>query len=147
MTIFTGGDYTLKKNFRPISELSTISKVLESFMSKQICLFAYRLHSNLLCVFREGHNAEHALFRLTEICRKAPVDGRIVRIMLMDLPKAYGTLHDLLIAKRAVYGFGHSTLLLIQSYISNGEQRVTVGSEFSERLEMKSGDYVNEEFT
>ena len=87
--IFKGGDSTLIKNFRPISVLSAISKIFGRFISKQICLFAYRLLSNLLCAFREGHSAEHALFRLTEICRKALADGRVVGIALIDLSKAY----------------------------------------------------------
>ena len=88
----------------------------------------------------EGHSAEHALFRLTEICRKALADGRVVGMVLMDLSKAYDCItHDLLIAKLAPYGFDHCSLLLIYSYLSNRKQRVKVGSEFSDWLEIKSG--------
>ena len=72
--IFKGGDSTLKKNFRPISVLS-VSKMFQRLMSKKIFLFAYRLLSNLLCAFREGHGAEYALLRLTELSRKAVADG------------------------------------------------------------------------
>ena len=61
-------------------------------------------------------------------------------MVLMDLSKAYDCLpHDLLIAKLAAYGFGHHSLLLRQSYLSNRKQRVKVGSEFSEWLGIKSG--------
>ena len=41
--------------------------------------------------------------------------------------------------KVAAYGFGHYSLLLIHSYLSNRKQRVKVGSEFSDWLEIKSG--------
>ena len=100
--ICKGGDSTFKKNFRPI---------FERLMWKQICLFAYRLLSNLLCAFREGHIAEHALFRLSEICPNALAKGSVVRMVLMDLSKAYDCIpHDLLIAKLAAYGFGHYNL-------------------------------------
>ena len=120
--------------------LSAISKVFERLISKQICLFAYRLLSNLLCAFREGNSAEHALFRHTEMCRKALADGRVVGMALMDLSKAYNCIpHDLLIAKLEAYGFGHLSLLLIHNYLSNRKQRVKVGPEFSEWQEIKSG--------
>ena len=109
-------------------------------MSKNICLFAYRLLSNSICAFREGHSAEHALFRLTELFRKALADGRIVVMVLMDLSKAYNCIpHDILITKLAACGFGHYNLLLNHSYLSNRKQRVKVSSEFSEWLEIKSG--------
>ena len=97
--------------------LSAISKISECLIYKQICLFAYRLLSNLLCVFREGHSAEHALFRLTKICRKA--NGRVVEMVLMDLSKTYGCIpDDLLIGKLAACGFGHYSLLLIHNYLT-----------------------------
>ena len=117
-----------------------MSKIFERLIFKQICPFAYRLLSNLLCAFREGHSAEHALFRLTEICRKALADGRVVRMVLMDLSKAYDCItNDLLIAKLAAYGLDHCSLLLIYSYLSSRKQGVKVGSEFSDWLEIKSG--------
>ena len=138
--IFKGGDSTLKEKFRPISVLSAISKIFERLIPKQICLFAYRLLANILCAFREGHNAEHVLFRRTEICCKALADGRVMGMVLMDLSKAHDCIsHDLLIAKLAAHGFGHCSLLRIRSYLSNRKHRVKVGSEFSEWLEIKSG--------
>ena len=138
--IFKATDSFFKNNSRPISVLSAISKCFERLMSKQVCPFAYRLPPNLQCGFRNGHSTEHALFRLTEMCRKALGDRKVVGMVLMDLSKAYDCLpHDLLIAKLAAYGFGQHSLLLIHSYLSNRKQRVKVGSEFSEWLGIKSG--------
>ena len=138
--IFKLGDSFLKKNFRPISVLSAISKIFERLMSKQICPFAYRHLSNLLCGFRNGQSAEHGLFRLTEMCLKALAGKKVVGMVLMDLSKAYDCLpHDLLIAKLAAYGFGQHSLLLIHSYLSNRKLRVKVGSKFSEWLWINSG--------
>ena len=52
----------------------------------------------------------------------------------MDWSKAYDCLpHDLFIAKLAAYGFGPNSLELISSYLSHRQQRVKIGSKFSER--------------
>ena len=58
----------------------------------------------------------------------------------MDLSKSYECVnHDLIIAKLEVYGVGENSLRLIQNYLSNRQQRVKVGSSFSEWLEIILG--------
>ena len=58
----------------------------------------------------------------------------------MDLSKAYDCVnHDLIIAKPEAYGVGEDSLRLIQSYLSQRQQRVRVGSSFSEWLEIILG--------
>ena len=47
-------------------------------------------------------------------------------MVLMDLS------HDLLLAKRANYGFGTSILNVLHSYLSNRKQRVKIGTTFSD---------------
>ena len=49
--------------------------------------------------------------------------------LLTDLSKAFDCLsYDLLIAKLAAYGFDHESLMLIQSYLSNIQQRPKVNN-------------------
>ena len=58
----------------------------------------------------------------------------------MDLSKAYDCVnHDLIIAKLEAYGVGENSLRLIQNYLSQRQQRVKVGSPFSEWLEIILG--------
>ena len=58
----------------------------------------------------------------------------------MDLSKAYDCVnHDLIIAKLEAYGVGENSLRLIQNYLSQRQQRVKVGSSFSEWLEIILG--------
>ena len=68
--IFKSCESIQKGNFRPISVLPALSKVFERIMSKQIQPFTNKFLSSLLCAFRNGHNSQHALFRLIETCRK-----------------------------------------------------------------------------
>ena len=53
--IFKIGDSHIKKNFRPISVLSTLSKVFERLMLSQMLPFLRPSLSDLLCGFREGY--------------------------------------------------------------------------------------------
>ena len=64
--IFKMGESFIRANFRPISVLSSLSKLYERVLSQQIVLN----FSNLLCAFRENHSSQHALLRLVEQCRK-----------------------------------------------------------------------------
>ena len=58
----------------------------------------------------------------------------------MDLSKAYDCVnHDLIIAKLEAYGVGENSLRLIQNYLSQRQQRIKVGSSFSEWLEIIFG--------
>ena len=98
--IFKADDSTLKFNFRPISVLPALSKVLERIMAKQMTPFGNTRLSSLLCGFRAGYSTQHALFRLIEACRSTLDKKGYVGMVLMDLSKAYDCLpHDLLIAK------------------------------------------------
>ena len=61
----------------------------------------------------------------------------IAGTLLMGLSKAYDCVnHDLIIAKLEAYGVGENSLRLIQNYLSQRQQRVKVGSSFSEWLEI-----------
>ena len=99
--------------------------------------FAKTKISRLLCGFREGHSAQHALFRK---CRKCLDDGGVVGMVLMDVSKAFDCLpYDLLIAKLEAYGFGMKCLRFINSYLSGRKQRVKIGSTFTDWLDIASG--------
>ena len=129
-----------KKNYRPIIVLSALSKVFERQISQQMTPFAKTKISRLLCGFREGHSAQHVLFRLIEKCRKCLDDGGVVGMVLMELSKAFDCLpYDLLIAKLEAYGFGMKCLRFIHSYLSGRKQRMKIGSTSTDWLDIVSG--------
>ena len=103
-------------------------------MYTQLLSFIREKLSHLLCGAREKYNTQYVLTRLLYACRKCLDNKGIMGIVLMDLYKSYDCLpHDLLLAKLATYGFGTRTLNLLHCYLSNREQRVKVGSTFSDR--------------
>ena len=90
---------------------------------------------------RKGYSTQYALINLLQKWQKCldASDG-IVETLLMDLSKAYDCVnHDLIIAKLEAYGVGENSLRPIQNYLSQRQQRVKVGSSFSEWLEIILG--------
>ena len=64
--IFKNGESTIDVNYRPISVLSSVSKIYESLLSKQILPHISQCLSDLLCGFREKYSTQDALIRLIE---------------------------------------------------------------------------------
>ena len=116
---------TFKGNYRPISVLPAVSKVFERLMDTQISAHMSPYLSWLLCGFRKGYNAQHALMRAIENWKACLDNGGKIGAIFMDLSKAFDCIrHDLLIAKLHAYGFSREALLLVHSYLENRQQRV-----------------------
>ena len=126
------GPFNSRTNFRPISVLPTVSKLFERIMDKQIVTYITPFLSSLLCGFRKGYNAQHALVRLLEKFKISLDEGGKAGAVLMDLSKPFDCIrHDLLIAKLHAYGFSREALTLINNYLTNRQQRVKVNGSFS----------------
>ena len=60
--------------------------------------------------------------------------------VLMDLSNAFDTLnHELLIAKLSAYGFNNQSLKLIQSYLTNRQQKTKINKSFRRWTELLQG--------
>ena len=58
----------------------------------------------------------------------------------MDLSNAFDTLnHELLIAKLSAYGFNNQSLKLIQSYLTNRQQKTKINKGFRRWAELLQG--------
>ena len=95
----------------------------------------------MLCGFRKRYSTQHALINLLQKWQKClDASGRIVGILLMDLSRAYDCVSlDLITAKLEACGVGRNRLRLKQNFLSQRQQRVKVGSPFSEWLEIVLG--------
>ena len=86
----------------------------------------------LLCGFRKGYNAQHALVRMLEKWKTSLDNGENIGTILMDLSKAFDCIkHDLLLAKLNAYGFSREALRFGNSFLENRHQRVKINGSFS----------------
>ena len=120
---------TLEKgNYRPVSLLPVLSKVLERAINTQLTDFFNHHFNTYLSAFRPGYGCQSTLLKVVEDWKQALDENKYVAAILMDLSKAFDCLpHDLLLLKLKYYGIADSALKLLDSYLSNRKQCVKIG--------------------
>ena len=137
---YKSGDATSIKNYRPISVLPIVSKILEKIMQKQIFSYIEEYLSPFLFGYRKGYSTQYLLLGLIEKWKSMLDKHRFAGVILMDLSKAFDTInHDLLLAKLNAYGFDKQTLKLLSSYLKHRWQRTKINQSFSSWAELKEG--------
>eukprot|EP00745_Piridium_sociabile_P029687 TRINITY_DN4898_c0_g1_i1.p1 TRINITY_DN4898_c0_g1~~TRINITY_DN4898_c0_g1_i1.p1 ORF type:complete len:636 (-),score=29.15 TRINITY_DN4898_c0_g1_i1:175-2046(-) len=121
------GDINNVNNYRPISLLSSISKLLERHVHRHLTSFVEKcqlLHDNQ-SGFRKRHSCETALCRITDSWLRDINNSKAVGVVFIDLTKAFDLInHDILIEKLKIYGFDNNCLLFFRSYLHNRTQSV-----------------------
>ena len=136
------GDATVFNNYRPISLLPAISKVLEKIIYDQLSCYLNdsKLLFNNQYGFRSMHSTEFAALELIDrIITQMDKDELPINIYL-DLSKAFDTIdHSILINKLEYYGIKGPHLRLIHSYLSNRKQYTEINNTKSNILSITTG--------
>ena len=114
-------------NYRPISLLSTISKVPEKIVYKHI--YEFLNTTNQICNsqygFRAKHGCDHAIGEFLSELVKNLQNNQITVSLYLDLSKAFETLmHSVILQKLEQYGIRGVCLAWMKSYLSNRTMRV-----------------------
>ena len=116
-------------NYRPISLLSNIEKILEKLMYKRLHTFLNNnnIIYNLQFGVRQQCSTSHALINITDNIRKALDDGNIGCGVSVDLQKAFDTAdYQILLAKLNHYGIRGVSNDWFKSYLSNRSQYASI---------------------
>ena len=136
------GPRTDPGNYRPISILPVVSKLLERIVHTQ--LYQYCIDHNILCLeqsgFRPKHSTQTSLHRLTEFIFNELHQGKITGMVALDLKKAFDTVnHEILLNKLAHYGITDNNLLWFRNYLTNRKQIASINGNLSESLLITTG--------
>ncbi len=130
-------------NYRPISNLLFMSKILEKVVSAQLCSFLQNnyLYEEFQSGFRPHHSTETALVKITNDLLLASDQGCISLLVLLDLSAAFDTIdHDILIERLQNYmGIQGQALRWFRSYLSNHYHFVYLNEESSQLSPVKYG--------
>jgi hypothetical protein len=141
--IFKGGSKTSADNYRPISVLPVLNKVLERVIYKQLFSFFDHKLKNLYdhqFGFRPKCGTENAAIELVNLIMRAIDNKKIPTAIFMDLRKAFDIVnHDLLLQVLEKYGVREKALDVFKSYLSERTQIVKIGNSMSGTLSINSG--------
>ena len=84
---------TESKNYRPISQLPSISKVIEKSIHYQIQDYLQRNEMQYIYQsgFRANHSTDTCLSRLTDMILNSAENGKYPELILIDLQKVFDT--------------------------------------------------------
>ena len=85
--VYKDGNSSSKSNYRPISALSTFSKVFQRRLKRQMAPFMEPKLGNIICGFRDRHSTQHTLLRVIETIRMHIDQSGVCGMVLMDLSK------------------------------------------------------------
>jgi hypothetical protein len=136
------GDTTKADNYRPISILPVLSKILEKAVHKQ--LVTYLEENSLLSEkqfgYRMKRSTELATTLLLDNIRKEVDKGYLTGAVFIDLSKAFDTLgHSSLISKLKAYGVQESSLVWFTDYLFGRFQCVFFDDVLSEKCPVTCG--------
>ena len=129
-------------NYRPISLLSNIGKVIEKLMHTRITKFLnkHKCFFPSQYGFRSKHSINHALIEITEKIRDALDNNSFACAVFVDLQKAFDTVsHKILLEKLQHYGVRGVANNWLKSYLCQRQQSVKIDNSDSTNLKILYG--------
>ena len=133
LALFENGDPQNYNNYRTISLLSNLSKIIEKLLYQGLCSFLEQSNCHFNCQFgfRNQHSRNHALISITQKICKALDDGKCVCGVFLDFQKAFDTVnHNILLSKLKHY---ESLNFLVKTYLQDREQYICINKQFKFR--------------
>jgi hypothetical protein len=125
-----GKDHSDPSNYRPISLLSSISKIFERIILKRLNAFIVSNNAlpNHQFGFRAAHSASHQLNRVVRHVKNRRGHGQSTGMLLLDVEKAFDSVwHDALLHKLIRRGCNIFLVRIIYSFLNDRTFQVSVG--------------------
>jgi len=139
----TGLDATNASSYRPIYNLSVLSKLLERLVVRQLMdyLTSADLLPTLQSGFRAAHSTETAVLRVLSDILLAVDSGDVAALIFLDLSAAFHTVdHDILLQRlQTTFGINDVAYRWIRSYLTGRTQCVRHGNKKSSVTRLTCG--------
>ena len=140
--IYKSGDRSNMSNYRPITVLPILSKILERLVHTQI--YSYLSENKILSQsqfgFRPKLSTSTALAFFTDSILDNADNGLITASVFLDLSKAFDTVdHNILLRKLKLIGLDSKSLNWFESYLTNRLQKTSISNTLSSPLPVSVG--------
>ena len=130
------------KNYRPISLISILAKVMERLVYKHI--YNYLIDNNLITShqsgFTPGDSAVNQLLYITNEFDRALDEGKEVRVVFCDISKAFDRVwYKGLLRKLESIGIRGSLLSWVKNYLYERKHRVVINNSTSSWRDINAG--------
>ena len=131
------------KNYRLVSGLSFISKLVEHVVAKQLLehIHVHNLDNPYQSAYKAGHSTETALLYIKNEVHLSLSRGETTALVLLDLSAAFDTIDHstLLSCLRNWFGVGGCVLKWFTSYLTDRYQSIKIGSTLSDVCKLLFG--------
>ena len=140
--IFKAGDKSQMDNYRPISLLSSFSKIMEKIIAARLLDFLdnNKILSKWQFGFRAGHSTSHPMVHFLNKISDSLNKKKHTISIFCDLKKAFDTCnHNILLKKLDKYGIRNTELSWFESYLKERKQFVSIREKVSPLLNISLG--------
>ena len=131
------------KNYRPVSNLSFVSKIVEKVVAARVHshLIKSKLSNPFQSAYKKLHSTETALIRIQNDILMAMDKGQVTALTLLDLSAAFDTIDHSILLERLQSWFGFSGLALgwFSSYLSDRSQQIKLEGVLSPKVHLSFG--------
>ena len=130
-------------NYRPVSNLHFISKVIEKLVAKRLeeHMSEYSMYDPMQSAYKLVHSTKTALVKINYDILSSLDAGKCTVFVSLDLSAAFDTInHNVLLNRlQYLYGITGTAFKWFQSYIEPRNNQVCVGDSLSQRWPVVSG--------
>ncbi len=131
------------KNYRPVSNLSFVSKILEKVVANRLNTHVHGSNTSnpFQSAYRKFHSTETALLNISSDILTAMEEGRVTALTLLDLSAAFDTIDHPILLNRLKNWFGVTGTALnwLTSYLSSRSQRIKIDDYLSSEVNLPFG--------
>ena len=130
------------KNYRPVSNLSFLSKVLEKVVVNQLNthINSSNTSNHYQSAYRKFHSTETALLKIHSDILASMDAAKVTVLTLLDVCAAFDAIdHTILLSRLDWFGVTGKALNWFQSYLTGRCQRIKIGDCLSSKADLKFG--------